>query len=71
MSPQRRGKVRTKSGKNEIKRITKISTAKKGSISLESPASFSPEIEEETKRTKHIGGVAKPTVTFTHITMEK
>ena len=52
-------------GKNVIKKITKISTARKGKIAFDIVSTLSPETLDATNNTNPIGGVAKPTVRFT------
>jgi hypothetical protein len=69
--PSNLGRVNDTSGTKVINKITKISTAKKGSISLTILSIFSPEMLDATNNTNPIGGVAKPTVKFTHIMIAK
>ena len=58
-------------GKYVIMKITRASTAKNGSISTAIFSVFSPDTEAATNNTNPIGGVAKPTVKFTHIITAK
>ncbi len=54
-----------------IKNMTVASTAKKGSISKAIFSVFSPDTAAATNNTNPIGGVASPTVKFTHIMTAK
>ena len=51
--------------------MTAASTAKKGSISKAISSVFSPDTDAATNNTKPIGGVASPTVKFTHMITAK
>ena len=65
--PVNNGIVIDNDGKKVIKKITIISTAKKGNIALAIVSTLSPETEVATNKTNPIGGVARPTVKFTDI----
>jgi hypothetical protein len=65
------GRVNDTSGTKVISKITKISIAKNGSISLTILSIFSPEMLDATNKTNPIGGVANPTVKLTHIMIAK
>ena len=52
-------------------KITTTSTARNGKIDFAMDSILSPETEEATKRTRPIGGVARPTVRFTLIIIAK
>jgi len=69
--PSKRGIVIDNAGKKVIKKITKISTAKKGRIAFEIASTLSPETLEATNNTNPIGGVASPTVKLTLIITAK
>lgn len=54
-----------------MRKITKISTAKKGNIAFDMVSTFTPETDEATNRTRPIGGVANPTVKLTDMIIAK
>ena len=69
--PVNNGIVIDNDGKYVIRKITIISTAKKGNIAFAIVSTFSPETEDATNKTNPIGGVAKPTVKLTDIIIAK
>lgn len=54
-----------------MRKITKISTAKKGNIAFDMVSTFTPETDEATNRTRPMGGVANPTVKLTDMIIAK
>ena len=58
-------------GKKVIKKITIISTKRKGKIARVISSTRSPETDDATKSTSPIGGVANPTVRLTLMIIAK
>ena len=54
-----------------MRKITKISTAKKGNIAFDIVSTLTPDTDEATNSTKPMGGVASPTVKLTDIIIAK
>ena len=54
-----------------MRKITKISIAKKGNIAFDIVSTFTPETDEATNSTKPMGGVASPTVRLTDMIIAK
>ena len=71
MFPKNLGIARDTAGMYVIIKITTTSTARNGRIDFAIDSILSPETEEATKRTRPIGGVARPTVRFTLIIIAK